>query len=226
MNATFDATSNLKPGPGEYERHREFKSPSLQGDIMTAEHLRRAMFKAGGVSPTAQATFHILLGFSDETGADCWPSHASIAERLGRSKGVVRRALRELRAAGWIEWIHRWTRKNGVTQHGANVYRFLTPDNAIAHFRAAADAARAAAKAKRVEGKKRSDAARGGGGSRAGSGGGSAPVVERVQPRYGGKSVEEREAAVAAAALPQDDGGGGLSVAEAIRAARSALRLE
>lgn len=81
-----------------------------------------------GLSPRAMATFIGLASFADYRTRLAWPSHTTLAAKIGKSVPTVERALRELRETGWVSLQRRVAR-------GPNVYHLneepvLTEDEA------------------------------------------------------------------------------------------------
>src|SRR5215467_9874554 len=67
--------------------------------VMIPEALLR-----GGISRTAQLVYVYVRRHLNRKTGQCNPKHATIASRLRVSVATIRRALRELRAAGWLAW--------------------------------------------------------------------------------------------------------------------------
>lgn len=70
------------------------------------------------VNPTALRVYAALDRHADKTTRLGWPGQAGLADKLGVSAGTVRRAIAELKAAGWVE-----VERRGLTQ--SNVYTVL-----------------------------------------------------------------------------------------------------
>jgi hypothetical protein len=62
----------------------------------------------------------------DLDGLNCYPSKATLANRMGCSERTVARMLNELKAAGWLAWRQR--PKRGTAQMNSNVYIPMIPD--------------------------------------------------------------------------------------------------
>lgn len=59
---------------------------------------------------------------------ECWPSHATIAEDVGRDKRTVIRTLERLRELGYISWSRRVREDGSLT---SNIYRLGGPDEPV-----------------------------------------------------------------------------------------------
>ena len=72
-----------------------------------------------------------LLDFGAGTGR-VYPSHATLANRIGKSIETVQTALKLLAAAGLLAWAHTWIPNPdgfaGAKMRGPNVYAFALPD--------------------------------------------------------------------------------------------------
>ncbi|SPF81933.1 helix-turn-helix domain-containing protein [Pseudoprimorskyibacter insulae] len=103
---------------------------------MTVPHINRfewmkAALQAEGLSPTAKnivSTLAVVFA-NDETG-QCNPSQETLADYLKVHRDTIKRALRELRNAGWLASMGDGGRGK------APLLRFLTPSKVI-HFDAA-----------------------------------------------------------------------------------------
>ena len=74
-----------------------------------------------GVSDKAIRVYATLLRFGMTPG-DCYPSHATLAERIGCAPRSVQRPLRELEAAGWLRRTPRFTESGERMSDGYAVF--------------------------------------------------------------------------------------------------------
>jgi hypothetical protein len=83
-------------------------------------------YRAGSLTRAARdvlLTLHTFRG----TGGQCWPSHATLADR---AKCCIRTVLRALQAAqrlGLVDWVERRVRAGWRWLRSSNIYRFMTP---------------------------------------------------------------------------------------------------
>ena len=59
------------------------------------------------LGPYAVAVYGALRKHADNKSHECFPSHETMAKFAGISVGSVKKALKELRAAGWVSWVPR-----------------------------------------------------------------------------------------------------------------------
>lgn len=78
------------------------------------------------ISSTARHCALALAREMDIDGLNCYPSKATLAERMRCSERTVARALNELRASGWLDWRQRPQR--GTARLNSNVYRPIIPE--------------------------------------------------------------------------------------------------
>jgi DNA-binding MarR family transcriptional regulator len=76
---------------------------------------------ARDMQPLALAVYVVLARHADGEGR-CWPSRATIAEKLGVSRGTVRNAIKHLAGCGLIDVE---IRRNDDGSHRSNVYTLL-----------------------------------------------------------------------------------------------------
>ena len=90
----------------------------------------------GRISPNAIAVYGALAGCADNDTGECWPSIATLAALLGGDdrraphRNTVRRGVKELEGAGFIEVTHRRrldNNGNGIPgpPSTSNLYRLL-----------------------------------------------------------------------------------------------------
>src|SRR3954447_9231129 len=119
--------------PGRYERRRGCIGSDEHHDTFWMSDWRRLLAHlrhAGAISPNAYEVGSHLADFSNERGEHTWPSQATIGKRLERSASTVGRALAELRAAGVVEWDHRFegpTNEIPRPHPTSNMYEFRIP---------------------------------------------------------------------------------------------------
>lgn len=88
--------------------------------------------RVGKLGPVGLEVFRELLRRVEFKNGRCDPSYAWLMERLNRSKDAIARALKALRAAGFVDWIRRYVH-TGETGFGvqvkqtSNAYRLMLP---------------------------------------------------------------------------------------------------
>ena len=119
--------------PGHYQRRRGCLGPDNNHDAFWLSDWRRLLDhlrQTGAISPNAHAVGNHLAGFSNERAEHTWPSQATVGARMDRSPSTARRAMAELRAAGVLEWDHRFegpTNEIPRPHPTSNMYEFRIP---------------------------------------------------------------------------------------------------
>jgi DNA-binding transcriptional MocR family regulator len=72
-------------------------------------------------------TLHTFRG----AGGECWPSHATLAERAGCSLRTVQRALRQGEYLGLVQWVERRVRAGWRWLRTSNRYFFRLPESPV-----------------------------------------------------------------------------------------------
>jgi DNA-binding transcriptional MocR family regulator len=87
-------------------------------------------YRAGNLTRAARdvlLTLHTFRG----TGGQCWPSHATLAERAQCCVRTVQRALAAAQALGLVSWAERRVRAGWRWLRSSNLYRFAVPVDAV-----------------------------------------------------------------------------------------------
>lgn len=85
-----------------------------------------AEFHAGYLTRAARDVLLTLRTYRGQGGA-CFPSHATLAERVGCSDRTVRRALALARDLGLVSWVERRVRSSWRWLRTSNSYRMTMP---------------------------------------------------------------------------------------------------
>ena len=72
------------------------------------------IYEDDALSHRAKAVYIYLYGRADREGKS-WPSLSTISKDLALSKSTVKRAVADLKAAGYLEPEQRWRRNGGRT---------------------------------------------------------------------------------------------------------------
>jgi predicted ArsR family transcriptional regulator len=84
------------------------------------------------LSNHAKLLIVVLSSYVSVRTQQCWPSHATLAEKCGVSTDTVQRALRELRARGLVTWEARTRRDTGQTSNLYSLHLMdLVPHTAV-----------------------------------------------------------------------------------------------
>jgi hypothetical protein len=83
----------------------------------------RAAIRDSARSSTERLVAHVLSDYGNEHGEDIFPSVARLAHDSGLSDKCVRKTLKSLRGAGWLDWTERYNARG----QDASLYRLLIP---------------------------------------------------------------------------------------------------
>jgi hypothetical protein len=87
-------------------------------------------YRAGNLTRAARdvlLTLHTFRGI----GGQCWPSHATLAERARCCIRTVQRALAQAQALGLVSWAERRVRAGWRWLRTSNLYRFVVPATSV-----------------------------------------------------------------------------------------------
>jgi Helix-turn-helix domain len=79
------------------------------------------------VRPIEKDILLCLWGYMRCFGGAAWPSHDTIADRVGCSVRTVKRALMRLRGLGWVDWQHRYQKEGPRMVQCSNLYSLSVP---------------------------------------------------------------------------------------------------
>lgn len=85
----------------------------------------------GGLLTRAARDVMLTLRTFRGAGGQCWPSHATLANRAACDVRTVQRALAQGRHLGLVDWIERRVRKGWRWLRTSNRYTFQTPETPI-----------------------------------------------------------------------------------------------
>jgi hypothetical protein len=86
--------------------------------------------RASDLSPTARHVALNLSTYMNQEGGGAWPSMATLADDTGRSRAVVKRAIRELRDAGFLT-VESGGGRRGDGGYVSNRYRASFPSGVV-----------------------------------------------------------------------------------------------
>ena len=85
-----------------------------------------ADYRAGNLTRANRDVLLTLYTFRG-AGGQCWPSHATLADRARCCTRTVQRALQQGQHLGLVDWAERRVRAGWRWLQTSNLYRFLTP---------------------------------------------------------------------------------------------------
>lgn len=105
--------------------------------MLAAERFERTRRKkgerCGPLGPVGLEVLRELLRLVDFRSGRLEPAILTLCSRLKRSKDAIVRALANLRANGFLDWIRRWRAdSDGMIKQTTNAYRIVLPPAAIA----------------------------------------------------------------------------------------------
>lgn len=126
-----------KPAGSEGAFWRPFDPRDVSRFMLAAERFERTRRKkgerCGPLGPVGLEVLRELLRLVDFKRGRLEPAILTLCSRLKRSKDAVVRALANLRAHGFLDWIRRWiSDSDGMVKQTTNAYRLVLPPAAIA----------------------------------------------------------------------------------------------
>jgi len=92
----------------------------FRSKVLEALHARK-------VRPIEKDILLCLWGYTRCFGGAAWPSHDTIADRVGCSVRTVERALKKLQGLGWVDWQHRYQKEGPRMVQCSNLYNLSIP---------------------------------------------------------------------------------------------------
>jgi hypothetical protein len=89
-------------------------------------------FGAGDLTRASRDVLLTLKTYSSGRGEDCWPAHATLAERCKCSIRAVQRALAQARLLDLVSWSERRFKAGWRWLRTSNLYRLIVPSAPVA----------------------------------------------------------------------------------------------